>query len=407
MKVAGEIVVSYGGTHQAFYQALAAQETGQLKAFLCSIYNARGKWGARLAKVVGNETLKNRSIEGFDSSLAVEHPWPFLISRTLERFGKVGDWDWLWMTNQVDRWSATWLEKHPCKLLVASETGAYHSFRVAKRQDAHCILDCPQAHPNFLAGLLGRAADDLGMPPPPPVDRPDVADRKAGEFEMADHLLMISELQADTFQAAGFPREKMSVIPLGIDFGFWNGGATDPKVPRKREDPLRVLFVGGVDLRKGIPYLLRACEVLGSAVELWLVGNNGGTVNRFLEKSKAVVKLLGRKTKEELREIYHEADIFVLPSLIDTFGYVAMEAMACGKPVIVSENCGVPVPDVSWRVPIMDSVAIAERLRYYIKHSDEIEIHGKTAVDFARQFTRDRYRSQIKELFQRILCSGV
>ncbi len=397
------IVVSYGGTHQTYHQALAAQETGHLAAFLCSVYASPGKWGGRLAYLLGKATMSNRRIKGFDPAMAVEYPWPFLLSRVLERMGKAGDRDWLWMTHQVDRWSAKWLEMHPCDLVVASETGAYHSFKVAKRQGTTCLLDCPQAHPDFLTDLLARAADDLNMPPPPPIDRPDVAARKLEEFAMADHMTMITELQAGIFERAGFSRKRMSVIPYGIDNAFWEAGDDSPE--RNANRPLRVLFVGGVDLRKGIPYLLRACEMLGSSVELWLVGPNSGKVDSFLASTKANVKLLGRRTKVELRTIYREADVFVLPSLIDTFGYVGMEAMACGTPIIVTENCGVPVPEASWRAPIMNSAAIAARLQHYIDQPKDLATHGLQARDFSRQFTPVRYREQLGKLFLELLAA--
>ena len=399
--MSAEITVSYGGTHQAYHQALAAQECGLLGAFLCSLYTARGKWGGRLSGILGEAALANRKIEGLDPAKTIEHPWPFLLSRSLERFGRAGARDWLWVTHQVDRWSARWLKSHPCRLLVATETGACHSFRTAKKQGTTCLLDCPQAHPNFLRDVLARAADDLGMPPTPPIDRPDVAARKLEEFATADHMTMITELQANIFVQAGFERSRMTVIPYGINNAFWSNGDINPR--RDPKAPLRVLFVGGIDLRKGIPYLLRACENLGSQVELWLVGPNRGTLKRFLNDTKAKIILMGAKTKDELRTLYRSADVFVLPSLIDTFGYVAMEAMACGTPVIVTDNCGVPVPDSAWRVPVMDATAISARLQHYIAHPEDLVTHGTQAQQFAAQFTPEKYRKSLGLLYLKLL----
>ena len=108
-------------------------------------------------------------------------------------------------------------------------------------------------------------------------------------------------------------------------------------------------------------------------------------------------------SKTELRKHYHEHDLLVLPSLGDSFGFVAMEAMACGLPVIVTENCGVPVPDPSWRVPVMDSEAIARRLALYAQDRSLCREHGLVAAEFAQQFTPKRYREKIKGLFQQFL----
>jgi glycosyltransferase involved in cell wall biosynthesis len=104
-----------------------------------------------------------------------------------------------------------------------------------------------------------------------------------------------------------------------------------------------------------------------------------------------------------LRELYWQSDILVLPSLVDTFGFVATEAMACGLPVVVTDNCGVPVPDPSWRVPIMNSDAIAQRLEHYSTDRTALKQDGQIAAEFARQYTPERYREQVKNLLRRLL----
>ena len=70
------ITVTYSGVHQAYQLALAAQEAGLLDRFLCSSYDAPGKWGGLLSKVLGPEVLKNRRLDGMDAGRVVEYPWP-------------------------------------------------------------------------------------------------------------------------------------------------------------------------------------------------------------------------------------------------------------------------------------------------------------------------------------------
>src|SRR5581483_11953258 len=117
----------------------------------------------------------------------------------------------------------------------------------------------------------------------------------------------------------------------------------------------------------------------------------------------ANVKFLSPCSKTELRRRYHEHDVLVLPSLGDAFGFVALEAMCCGLPVIVTENCGVPVPDPAWRVPIMSSDAIAERLALYVADRDRCGADGILAASFARRYTPERYRNRVKEVLSEIL----
>jgi len=262
------------------------------------------------------------------------------------------------------------------------------------------VLDCPQVHPDFLTRLLAEAADDLDVPPLPPFDPPELAARKAEEFAMADVMLVLSEVQRRSFIAAGFSNDKLVEIPLWVDSELWFPPAN--KEQDRPADPLKVLFVGSIGLRKGIPYLIQAVEKCGGVAELTLAGVNSGETDRFIAQSKSKIHCAGRKNKVELREMYWNSDILVLPSLVDTFGFVALEAMACGLPVVVTENCGVPVPESAWRVPIMNSEAIARRLHFYAANREALQRDGHVAAVFARQYTPERYREQIKNLLRRL-----
>src|SRR5439155_23716947 len=162
-------------------------------------------------------------------------------------------------------------------------------------------------------------------------------------------------------------------------------------------------FAGKINLRKGVPYLIRAAMACDAAVELTLVGPVDEELKPFLRRFEAHIKLLPPCSKTGLRKHYHEHDLAVLPSLGAPFRLVAMEAMACGLPVIVTENCGVPVPDPSWRVPIMDSDAIARRLALYAEDRNLCREHGLIAANFARQFTPERYRASMQKVFRDLL----
>jgi hypothetical protein len=71
--------------------------------------------------------------------------------------------------------------------------------------------------------------------------------------------------------------------------------------------------------------------------------------------------------------------------------------------VIVTENCGVPVPDPSWRVPAHDSDAIARRLVLYADDRALCREHGLIASAFARQFTPVRYRDNVRKILREFL----
>ncbi|MCH6257384.1 glycosyltransferase family 4 protein [Puniceicoccaceae bacterium K14] len=393
------IIVTYSGVHQAFLHAGAASQAGELESFLCSLYDAPGKWGRRLSKVLGASALVNRSSPDIAPSKVVEFPWPMIKHRLNQRLLPRFAGDWLAANEKFDSWSARKILNSNARLVVATETCARDSIKAARERGALSLLDCPQVHPDFLTSLFASAGQDLECDVPMKFDTPAMDARKREEFKSADHLLTISQIQANSFIEAGIPESKISTISLGIDSDFWRGG----KHFQKQSGPLRILFVGGICLRKGIPYLLKAVEMLGNQAELWLVGPNSGEVDNFLSNASVSIKFLGRKNKIELRDLYRAADVFVLPSLIDTFGFVGMEAMAAGTPTIVTDNCGVPVPDSSWRVPVMNADALASRLTEYIINPRLLADHSEKASLFAKSHNRQWYQDQVSQLFGHLM----
>ena len=224
--------------------------------------------------------------------------------------------------------------------------------------------------------------------------------RKRAEVELADLVLLCSDFQARKLGDRKVASRKVAVAPLWVNTVTWR-----PSVQRRdlRCDRLKVLFAGKINLRKGVPYLLEAVQKCQGGAELTLVGPIDEELRSMLDKKNGDVTILPPRTKPALRDLYWQSDVLVLPSLGDSFGFVAMEAMACGLPVIVTENCGVPVPDESWRVPVMNSQAIAERLLMYARDRELCQAHGRVAAAFARQFTPELYRQRIRGFYRQLL----
>ena len=112
-------------------------------------------------------------------------------------------------------------------------------------------------------------------------------------------------------------------------------------IPRvSRERPLRVLFLGQINLRKGVARLLEAARILrNEPVEFWMVGPVEIANASAIERSRRV-KWFGPVTRKQATEYYRDADVFILPTLSDGFAITQLEAQAYGLPVIASKFCG-------------------------------------------------------------------
>jgi glycosyltransferase involved in cell wall biosynthesis len=169
----------------------------------------------------------------------------------------------------------------------------------------------------------------------------------------------------------GIPSEKIFVNPCGADLAQFYLG-------EKRYTVFRVIQVGGVTLRKGVLTLLDAfARAKLSNAELWFVGGGfetSGMQSSINAMSSPGVSFYRPVPQAKLRDYYNQSSVFVLASVADGFGMVVAQAMACGLPVIVTENVGAKdliVDGVNgFIVPVGAPDIIADRLRQL--HSDPV-----------------------------------
>ena len=165
---------------------------------------------------------------------------------------------------------------------------------------------------------------------------------EARGYGLADRIVAISSTTAQSLiEDYGVVREKVSIIPIGVDTGLFR------PLGLKRI-PGSVLYAGRLCERKGIPLLIEAIGVLAGDVpdlKLYVVGEGGlrGGLEELasdLGIAERVV-FLGKVSDEELVRWYNKVEVFALPSLFEGFGIVCAEAMACGTPVVATHVPGV------------------------------------------------------------------
>lgn len=193
------------------------------------------------------------------------------------------------------------------------------------------------------------------------------ARRERQEWALADRIICMSDFVAQGLVAEGVNEDKIAVVPYGLDAAKWS-------VPdRTRTNSLRVLFAGGVRLHKGIQYLYEAAGMLDrSQYEFTAVGpvQLSPAARRTVSQR---IHLLGSIPPSSMPEVYRQADVLVLPSISEGYGWVTHEAMASGIPVITTENARGIVRDGldGFVVPIRDPESIADRLTY-LRHDADL-----------------------------------
>ncbi|WP_395640189.1 glycosyltransferase family 4 protein [Pseudolysinimonas sp.] len=220
--------------------------------------------------------------------------------------------------------------------------------RVMHAVDAH-----PRAHNEHLVNAFGRRAAAEVYPE-------WLVRRIERELELAHLVLVPSLLVATQMREHGVDPSRILVRPYGTDFGVFAPRAADGGAARLGRRP-RVLFVGQLSLRKGIPFLLRASD--GLDIELRLVGNVFD--RELLARLPENVEVVPPTAHGRLRDEYAQADAFVLPTIEDACALVTMEAAAAGLPVVTTAMNGAIETFGAYpvnRVPVGDHVALAEAL---------------------------------------------
>jgi D-inositol-3-phosphate glycosyltransferase len=242
--------------------------------------------------------------------------------------------------------------------------------------------------------------------------------------DFADALIAATPAEQDQLtQLYGADPRKIHVISPGVDVDRFH---PIPPAHAKQRIGIRsdcriILFVGRIEPLKGIDHLLGAiAHVVDRLPELRdriCVPIIGGEPHRIDEDDEMVrlqglreelgirdvVTFLGSKNQDTLQYYYSAAEMVVMPSDYESFGMVALEAMACGTPVIASDVGGLAflVKDgrTGYRVPAGDTEALAERIAHLL--TDELSRRrvGQRAECWAQSYAWPNIAEQIESIY--------
>jgi glycosyltransferase involved in cell wall biosynthesis len=282
---------------------------------------------------------------------------------------------------------------HGVDTVVASYGTGRYAFEAVHRSGGRAVLSYPIAHNRFQQRLYEEEA----MLQPefaaalPRLDRlpREYSERLDIECALADRILVGSDFVRDSFKAIGGDPRKIVVTPYGVDVERFT-----PRRTPKRDGIFRVLFVGHIGQRKGMSYLLQGYELFRRAdCELHLVGDYvpGGEV---YQRYRDLYRHTPNVPQTILPSLFHEADVFLFPTLIEGMPLVVLEAMACGLPVITTTHGPAQVVRDGvdgFLVPVRDPHAIAERLEQLYRDRDLREQMGRQGREQAERHTWEKY----------------
>ena len=219
---------------------------------------------------------------------------------------------------------------------------------------------------------------------------------------------------------------KLVVIPPGVDVcHFYPIPADEAKmyVGLKPEDRM-VLFVGRIEPLKGVDTLIQAMSCLQwkeeRPVHLAIIGGDPAASPEEMSAEMArlqklcddlavgqTVVFLGKRDQDKLPYYYSAAELVVMPSHYESFGMVALEAMACGTPVIASEVGGLAYlvrnGETGFTIPDQEPETLCEKISWLLNDHHLHETMSRRAVQYAQDYAWEKIAKQIVDVYKSLL----
>jgi D-inositol-3-phosphate glycosyltransferase len=225
----------------------------------------------------------------------------------------------------------------------------------------------------------------------------------------------------DLYGASG---ENVVIIPPGVDLKLFRHMPVSG-IARCAKRELNVLFVGRIDPVKGIDTWFKAMALvveenpaLRGKLHVCLIGGDMDEDEPDAEVKRLqalkdelgigdIVSFLGKRAQESLPCYYASANVVVMPSRYESFGMVALEAMACGTPVVASDVGGLSFVvrdgETGFLVPEGDARAMADCLGRLLRDPELRERLGKRGEQVAREYAWPRIADQIEAMYRDIV----
>lgn len=397
-----QVIVSHPGKQHSYQTAYALQKEGMLLRYFTSIWYVPDELPYVLLNYLPlklkrkiHDILVKRSFEYVNNSLVNQVALYEILGRIGEIIFKAHYTNWYIANKMFDKQVSRRIKHLDFDIFIGYETASLNCFKRSAELHKTCILDFAAIHPFFQRKILNR----LGINPYGGFKNlwEKIEKRKLEELDLADYILTPSEFAKNTLLEAGISESKILKLPYGCNIELFN-----QKEKYNKSRKLKILYVGAITTRKGMKYLLETIKELNiSDIEFIMVGSVTDS-DLILKHFDGFYRHVPFQNNKDLLKYYQDADIFVFPSLMDSFAMVVLEAMACGTPVIVSENTG--AKDIvregvdGFTIPVMDVEKLKEKILYFYNNRDSIEEMGRSARKQADKYTWENYQKKLADI---------
>lgn len=415
-----KIIVAHPGKQHSYKTASALEKAGLLDEYITSVYNkpytithflsifARGAVKKKIDSHYSNDIPvdKVKVLAQFRGNLALI----LLKIPVVNRFYN----QWNNGLNEVfGKKVAREVSERRVDAVISYDYNSSELFDVLKKTNPQVIriLDVSIATRPFMQVTFRadfeRTGDRALIDKYPEIWKEENLARAYREIELADYYLAPSKVVRDSLVYCGADVNKIKLVPYGADCNKF-------AYSERRVDinaPLRLIFVGIVNHRKGIHHLLNVCRKLGSnIVQVNLIGAYDSSDDLYQKyKNDSNISFCGFIGHDRLSKMYQESDVFVLPSLGEGMAMVIMEAMSCGLPVIISDKTGgndaITNGVEGFEIEAGNEEDLEKRIIWFYNNKDKLPEMGRNARKKAEHYSWSAYEKGLEEAIREICNS--
>ncbi len=401
-----KVIVAHPGKQHSMQLAVAMERAGMLDSYITTVYDKPGSithFITRLLKGNNKKKASGRKTEEIPENKIVQFcELRGLILLALIRLPRICQSDFRWcqyVNNVFSKKVAKFAEKRGVDAVIMFDTASEKGFSylIKCKSNILKIMDVSIATRFFMKNTYEKdyALNELKKEYPEYWNEHYMRGYKA-EIDYTDHFLVASKMSGRSLEFCGISKDKYSIIPYGV-----NHNQFEYEQKKVHKGPIRLIFVGFANYRKGIHHLLRVIDRFDeNEFDVTIAGmydSSNDIYNNY--KDKKNIHFIGFVTRDLLAREYKKADAFVFPTIGEGYGLVILEALSCGLPAIVSNLAGGDDAIIEGYNGYVfeggNDDALEETLRIFQKEYARIEQLSAQAHESVKDFTWEKYYSDV------------
>ena len=420
-----KVIIAHPGRHHSFRLASALKKDNNITVkYITTVYNKPNSILMKVIKKFISRTNRERAESRNNKDLCNDEVIQFcqiggLVEIFLARFDKNKKIYYKWHKRTSKKFGikvAKYAIKNKFDAVICYDTNALECFKYLEDNKSNIIRIMDVAATNWIYMKEIYEKDMLICPELKEKLKCEVGNYLTHENQSyikeeiyrSQYLIVASNFVKKSYEFSNFPSNKIFICPYGVDL---NNFKYFDKIAKEKIEPLNFIFIGGTKQLKGIYYLLEAFLRIPTQVATLTIVGVCNLSDKIISKYRQRVNFTGLLMQKEIAELLKTKDVMIFPSLGDGFGLSVIEAMACGCPVICSENSGVAdlIEDEKngFVIPIQSIDEIVNKVNWFLENRELIPEMSIMAKKTAERYSWDNYNLNISTIVKNICSENI